>query len=151
MAVRAPNLEAAFDVLLLAAGCAIAYVSWGYGFGTLAKPGPGLYPFFLGIAIALLTFSTLSTRLKRPSTGPVFEAGQARTFALMALTFCLWIVAMPILGYVLVTFLATYAFCKALNLEGWRKPLAVALGTSAFIYVLFDYWLYIDLPRGIFG
>ena len=151
MAVRAPNLEAAFDVLLLAAGCAIAYVSWGYGFGTLAKPGPGLYPFFLGIAIALLTFSTLSTRLKRPSTGPVFEAGQARTFALMALTFCLWIVAMPILGYVLVTFLATYAFCNALKLEGWRKPLAVALGTSGFIYVLFDYWLYIDLPRGIFG
>ena len=69
----------------------------------------------------------------------------------MALTFCLWIVAMPILGYVLVTFLATYAFCNALKLEGWRKPLAVALGTSGFIYVLFDYWLYIDLPRGIFG
>ncbi|MEN3351934.1 MAG: hypothetical protein V7640_92, partial [Betaproteobacteria bacterium] len=39
------NFEAAFDVLLLVLGGVISYVSWGYGFGTLSRPGPGLYPF----------------------------------------------------------------------------------------------------------
>jgi hypothetical protein len=58
---------------------------------------------------------------------------------------------MPLLGYVIVTLLATLALCKIMLLEGWRKPLAVAIGTSLFIYLLFDHWLYIDLPRGILG
>jgi len=69
----------------------------------------------------------------------------------MVATFCVWIAGMPLLGYVAVTLIATYAFCKAMSLEGWRKPLAVSAGTALFIYVLFDYWLYIDLPRGIFS
>ena len=58
---------------------------------------------------------------------------------------------MPILGYVLTTFAVTYAFCKIMKLEGWLKPLALSIATALFIYLLFDVWLYIDLPRGIFG
>jgi hypothetical protein len=69
----------------------------------------------------------------------------------MTATFCLWIAVMPFLGYVIVTLLATLAFCKIMKLEGWWKPLAVSAGTALFIYLLFDYWLYIDLPRGILG
>jgi hypothetical protein len=50
---------------------------------------------------------------------------------------------------VAVTLISTIVFAKAVRLEGWRKPLAVAAGTALFIYLLFDVWLYIDLPRGI--
>jgi hypothetical protein len=56
-----------------------------------------------------------------------------------------------LLGYVVVTAIATFAFGKTMKLEGSRKPLALAGGTALFIYLLFDKWLYIDLPRGIFG
>jgi hypothetical protein len=38
-----------------------------------------------------------------------------------------------------------------MKLEGWVKPLAVSAGTALFVYLLFDYWLYIDLPRGLLG
>ena len=38
-----------------------------------------------------------------------------------------------------------------MNLEGWLKPLSVSVGTALFIYFLFDYCLYIDLPKGILG
>ncbi len=48
----------------------------------------------------------------------------------------------------LETLLATYAFAKTLALEGQVKPFALAAGTALFIYLLFDHWLYIDLPRG---
>jgi len=74
-----------------------------------------------------------------------------KTFLLMTATFCLWIAVMPFLGYVIVTLLATYAFCKIMRLEGWWKPLALSAGTALFIYLMFDSWLYIDLPRGILG
>jgi putative tricarboxylic transport membrane protein len=148
---RAFGLEGAFNFFLLVAGCAISYVSWGYGCGSMARPGPGLYPFFLGIAIAVFSLFVLIASLKAPAGEPPLERDQTRTLIYMAATFCLWIAAMPLLGYVAVTLIATYTFCKTMKLEGRKKPLAVSLGTALFIYLLFDVWLYIDLPRGLFG
>ena len=143
--------EAFVDIVLLTVGAAIAYISWGYGFGSIARPGPGLYPFFIGAAIAVFATVLLASHVRTRPEHPPLDRSQQRTFFFMAATFCLWIVAMPILGYVLVTGLAALAFGKTMKLEGWRKPLAIAVGTSLFIYLLFDKWLYIDLPRGIFG
>lgn len=147
----ASRLEPFVVFLLLVLGLAISVISWGYGFGTLRQPGPGLYPFFIGAAIAVFSLFILISELRSGMSEPVLDKAGAWTLALMTLTFCLWIVAMPLLGYVVVSLLATYAFCKIMKLEGWRKPLAVSAGTALFIYALFDYWLYIDLPRGILG
>jgi hypothetical protein len=144
------GLETGFDLLLLVLGCVITYVSWGYGFGSMARPGPGLYPFFIGIAIAVFSFVILVSHLKTPAGEALLDKDETKTLLYMAAAFCLWIAAMPLLGYVVVTLIATYAFCKAMKLEGWYAPLAVSTGTALFIYVLFDYWLYIDLPRGVF-
>ena len=145
------KLESFLVFLLLVLGSAISVISWGYGFGSLRQPGPGLYPFFVGVAIAVFSLVILISELRSETSKPVLDKEGARTLVLMTVTFCLWIVAMPLLGYVVVTLLATYAFCKIMKLEGWRKPLAVSAGTALSIYVLFDYWLYIDLPRGILG
>ena len=145
------KLATCFDFLLLVLGIVITAISFGYGFGSLARPGPGLYPVFLGMAIAVFSFFILRSDLRSETASPVLDKAGARTLVFMTLIFCLWIVAMPLLGYVLVTLLATYAFCKAMKLEGWWKPLAVSGGTALFLYLLFDYWLYIDLPRGILG
>jgi hypothetical protein len=145
------TLETVFLVLLFVAGCAIGAISWGYGFGSVNQPGPGLYPFFVGAAIAVFAALLLVFQLRSGtgSAGP--DAQGARTLFLMTLTFCLWILAMPLLGYVLVTLLATCAFSKIMRLEGWVKPLVLSAGTALFIYLMFDHWLYIDLPRGILG
>ena len=145
------RLETIFVFFLLVAGLAICVIAWGYGFGNLAHPGPGLFPFFIGAAIGIFAFFILMAELRSRVSKSLLDRAGATTLILMTLTFCLWILAMPLLGYVIVTLVATYAFCKVLKLEGWRKPLAVSAGTALFVYLLFDYWLYIDLPRGILG
>ena len=145
------RLEILFVALLLVLGIAIVAVSLGYGFGSLARPGPGLYPAFLGAAIAIAAFFVLLSDLKSAAAAPAHGGQSTITLVLMTATFCLWIVVMPLLGYVIVTLLATYAFCKIMNLEGWRKPLAVSGGTALFIFLLFDYWMYVDLPRGFWN
>ncbi len=145
------GLERLFELALLLIGIGVAAVSWDYGFGSLARPGPGLYPFFVGVAIAVFSLFTLLSGLRSAVAGPVLNRERAMKLVLMSATFCLWILAMPVLGYVIVTLLATFAFCKIMKLEGWWKPLAVSAGTALFIFLLFDYWLYVDLPTGILG
>lgn len=145
------RLETFFVVLLLVLGLSISFISWSYGFGNVSKPGPGLYPFFIGAAIAVLSVFLLVSELRSGDRKPLLDRNGAVTLILMTVTFCLWIIVMPFLGYVIVSLLATYAFCKIMRLEGWRKPLSVSAGTALAIYALFDYWLYIDLPRGILG
>ena len=44
-------LETAFDFILTALGMVIIITSLAYGLGTLRRPGPGLYPFFIGLSI----------------------------------------------------------------------------------------------------
>ena len=145
------RLETIFDLVLMILGVIILIVSWGYGFGTFRRPGPGLYPFFIGALVLFFSLILFILEMKPKKTESVFTKDGALTFILMIVTFCLWIVVMPLLGYVVVTFLATFAFTKIMKLEGWWKPLAISVGTAVFIYLLFDYWLYIDLPRGILG
>jgi putative tricarboxylic transport membrane protein len=145
------RLEIFFDFFLFVLGFIIIAVSWGYGFGSLSRPGPGLYPALIGVVISIFSFFILVSELKSKASKAVLDKESVKTLTLMALTSCLWIVAMPFLGYVVVSLIATYAFCKIMKLEGWRKPLAVSGGTALFLYLLFDYWMYIDLPRGILG
>jgi hypothetical protein len=145
------RLETFFNLVLVVLGIAIVVVSVRYGFGSLARPGPGLYPAFLGAAIALSAFFVLLAELRPGAGSHRLDRRSGFILFFMSATFCLWIVAMPWLGYVIVTLLATFAFCKIMQLEGWVKPLAVSAGTALFIYVLFDHWLYVDLPRGILG
>ena len=145
------RLETLFTASLLVLGLAIAGVSLSYGFGTLARPGPGLYPAFLGVVIAVAAFFVLVSGLKSAAGNHVQDSRGTIRLILLTATFCLWILVMPLLGYVVVTLLATYAFCKIMQLEGWRKPAAVSGGTTLFIYLLFDYWMYVDLPRGFWN
>lgn len=145
------RLETFFIFSLVVLGIVIAIVSFEYGFGSFARPGPGLYPIFIGAAISIFALFILVSDLRSATSKPVLDKENAKTLIFMTLTFCFWIIAMSLLGYVIVTLLATYAFCKIMKLEGWWKPLAVSGGTALFIYLLFDYWLYIDLPPGILG
>jgi hypothetical protein len=129
----------------------IMFLSASYGLGSAAKPGPGMYPFVVGLLILGFSLFLFVSSLRCEKKGAMFEAGQVRIFALFIGACCFWILAMPYLGYPAVTLLATFFIAKIMKLEGWVKPLAVSAGTALFIYLLFDCWLYIDLPRGFWG
>lgn len=150
---RAPRIspELIFDFLIIVLGMVILVVSVRDGLGSFSRPGTGMYPLFIAISILVFGSITFIKKLFSGESPRVFAEGTLITFLMMLATFALWILIMPLLGYVIITFLATYAFCKVMKLEGWVKPLGLSAGTALFIYLLFDYWLYIDLPRGLLG
>jgi hypothetical protein len=126
--------------------------SIGIGFGTLEEPEAGVFPFLAGLLILIPAIVTVILKQKPAQQELLFKNKRGiKIFSSMALVFFLWIIIMPWLGYVIVTLLAAFCFSKILGLEGWLKPFILSIGIGLFVYLLFDYWLYIDLPRGILG
>ena len=144
-------LELTFDLILAVLGIIIVFASLKYGFGTFRTPGPGLFPFFIGLSLLIFGLALLISEFRTPLRSVSLSMEDFKTFLLMIFAFCMWILVMPFFGYVVVTVLVAYGICKIMNLEGWWKPLSVSVGTALFIYFLFDYCLYIDLPKGILG
>ena len=145
--------EKLFEFVILGLALVIIGISIDYGFGSLEQPGQGLYTFFVGAFILVFnTLNMISPEKKSPSRILLFaNQGQMKKFIFLGIILIAWILAMPYLGYAPMTFIATFLIAKAIELEGWSKPFLLSMGTSLFIYLLFDYFLYIDLPRGILG
>lgn len=147
------NLRGNGEILLKAifavGGLLIIIESLHLGFGTMQRPGPGLFPLLCGFLILLQSVILFFRR----NGDHLHKESQYNVGKLLAIivTFVLWIVLMPFLGYVVTTFLSALSFAKAMGLEGWRKPLLLSCGISVFCYALFDLYLYIDLPRDFLG
>ena len=139
--------ESIFGLILIALGLFIILVSLKIGFGSLKIPGSGLFPFLAGLVICI--GSLIIILKQRPTKSKTFfDKYEIKKFLLMSITFTLWIILMPFFGYVLITFIVTFSFSKIMGLEGWIKPLILSIGTTGLCYLLFDFTLYLDLPRG---
>ncbi len=145
--------EALFGCVILALGIVALAGSVRLGFGSLSQPGPGLFPFFAGLMIVIAApIAIVSAIVRRGSKSElVLKKGGLGTLGGLVVVFAGWILAMPVLGYVVVTFVAVLALAKLLDLDGWLKPLALSVATSLATYILFDCLLYLDLPRGLFS
>lgn len=143
--------ESIINFILAMLGLMIIVESVQIGFGTLRKPGSGLFPFLCGIIIFLNIVPFISPPAVKPHTSLFASKDENKIFLFLILSFFSWILLMPYLGWLLITFFVTLSFSKILKLEGWRKPLLLSLGNTALSYLLFDYCLYLDLPRGLGG
>jgi putative tricarboxylic transport membrane protein len=143
--------ELIFNIVLLIVGGIIIGMSFKLGFGTLKKPGTGLVPLWTGLIILISAIMLIIPGARAKARGTFFSKQEIITYSLITLVFIGWIVTMPFLGYILGTFLCTYCFSKIMRLPGWLRPFCLSLGTTLFCYLLFDFWFYIDLPRGILG
>jgi hypothetical protein len=145
--------EIIFNSLLMILGLIIMVGSMRLGFGSLKQPGAGLFPFFAGLIMTVSIFPAILNILfeKSSSTEPPSKENTGKILMLMAAIFVTWIIAMPFFGYIIITFIAAFAIAKVMGLEGWVKPFILSIATSLLAYVLFDWFLFLDLPRGFFA
>ena len=139
------------NMVLAIVGLGIAVLSLKLGFGTLNKPGAGLFPFLCGLIIFIESLMLLFFKGQTRDAKTSSNSYERKHLLSMSMIFILWILLMPVLGYIPITFLAAVSFSKAIGLEGWRKPVLLAAGITVFCYLLFDVYLYVDLPRGLLG
>jgi len=129
----------------IAIGLGGAVLAYGYGLGSLHKPGPGLWPFVVSVVIAALSVILLvvgrgltdSEAFTRSSALPVIGAVTFVAFGLL----------MPLTGFEIPALALCVIWLRFLGGETWRNTLVISVLTTAAFYLLFLYGLRIPLPH----
>jgi hypothetical protein len=132
-------------LVVLALGLGAAVLAYGYGLGSLRRPGPGLWPFVVSAFIVVLAVVLLAV-------GRGFDDTEkfTRTSLLVLVggaTFIGLGVLMPVVGFEIPSILLAVVWLRFLGGESWRSTIVISVCTTVAFYLLFLYALSIPLPH----
>jgi len=155
MSTRMAELLVAFGLLLFSLG-----MMWNIWTGNLVigwiperGPGGGMWPFWLSFGMALASAWTLwrwyrgTTPESRDET-PYIDPDHMGLVAISFISLTVMVILVDIVG----TFIAVAVFMgfymRVIGKHGWGITIAFILGTPIFIYVLFEWQLTANVPKG---
>jgi hypothetical protein len=144
--------EVVTALVTLGLGAAIVIGSREYGTGwNEGGPEPGTFPFYVGLLIVAASAGNLFVAWRKRRATTVFvDAAQLRRIAAFGL---------PLLGFVALSLTLGFYVATAIYLGGVMRIqggyraltcLAVAIGTSAFFFVVLELWFKVPLLKGPF-
>ena len=118
--------------------------------------GPGFFPFWLGIVLAAFSLFRFIISLKqkydvedmKPRLPGLRSLGRIGLIMLIMAGFAL---VMNGLGFLLTVFLFVSIILFILEGDSLLKSVFYGVMFSAAIFLIFRYWLEVDLPRGLLG
>jgi putative tricarboxylic transport membrane protein len=145
--------EKATSLLFILLALFIGLESRKYPLGTLDNPGPGFLPMLLAVAIAGMSVGLSAKAWKNrmtkdhrtfwPEKGGLFKVSLA--FGVIIL----FTVFLEITGYMINIFFLFLVLLRPIGRQKWVWSVSIALGATLVSYLLFDKWLMIPLPRGV--
>jgi len=136
---------AAAATLALGAGAAVAASK--LPFGGLRNPGPGFFPWWLGLVLLLLGVVLLVQAI-RERAGAGAAAERPWKVLLLLAVLAVYVLVLDAAGYLIATFLVVVFMLRVLEPQRWSVALGVAALAAAGSYVLFAVWLGVPLPAG---
>jgi hypothetical protein len=134
-------------LMFLVIGAAFAWGSMEYSFGSSARPGPGYFPFGLGILLALLGGFVLFKALTLESDGgdPIGPIAW-RPLLVIVLSIAVFGLALPRLGLVCTLPLTVLLSSLAGREFHWRDVLISSVLLTAGSWALFILGLKLTIP-----
>jgi putative tricarboxylic transport membrane protein len=130
--------------------------SFNYDYMTVYTPGPGFHPFWLGVILGLLSIFLLFETFrrkggKRDQTEKLLEKKTLPRVGLILLITAGLAFSMTRIGFVPAVFF--FIACTLILLEKFSifKGAFYGLVLSGAIFLIFRYWLNVDLPQGWLG
>jgi putative tricarboxylic transport membrane protein len=118
-------------------------------------PGAGFLPFWLGVAMAVLSIILLVNATREPVRSPdgsPFPRGQAIVAILETVgALAAFILLLETLGFLLSIALLTAFLLRVVERVSWPTTMMVAVANSAGLYVVFQMLLGVNLPKNILG
>ena len=134
-------------LMFIVVGIAFAWGATAYSFGSSARPGPGYFPFGLGVLLAVLGGMVLFKSLTFEVEGGD-KIGHAawRPLFIIAGSVAVFGFLLPRLGMVITLPLLVLASATASDEFHWKDALINAALLTAFSWLIFIYGLKLTIP-----
>ena len=136
----------------IALGILLCYGAIRLGVGSANEPGSGFIFFWSGLILVILSLIACAEALRDgEEASPGIGALNWRKIILVLLALLLYAFSLERLGFVLTTFLLLSFLLGLIEGAHWGKALGVASAAALASFAVFELWLKIRLPHGIFG
>jgi putative tricarboxylic transport membrane protein len=146
------NTAGASAIFWVAVGILACYGATRLGLGSVTEPGAGFIFFWSGLILVFLSLVVLvdSIRSGEDMVGDMGKMNWAK-IALILLSLLLYGYLLERIGFVLTTFVLLSFLLGWIENTNWSRSLAVAGAATLACFGIFELWLKIRLPKGIFG
>ncbi len=113
-------------------------------------PRPGYFPFYVGLIICLASLvNALRAWLVAPEKARSFVGvGQLKLVLSVLVPSALYAAAVTWVGIYVASVLFIAYFMRRLGKYAWWKVAAVSIGVIVAIYLVFEIWFLVPLPKG---
>ena len=136
----------------VAVGLLACYGASRLGIGNVAEPGAGFIFFWSGLVLIILSLIVFADAVRSSEdTVRLIPKINWPKIALVLFSLLLYAFFLEKLGFVLMTFVLISFLVGSIEGKGWFRSLCVASAAALTSYAVFELWLKIRLPKGVFG
>ncbi|MFB3886371.1 MAG: tripartite tricarboxylate transporter TctB family protein [Thermodesulfobacteriota bacterium] len=144
--MKASDIGSSF--FLMALGGFTVWQSTKLSLGAPRMPGPGFFPFCLGLLLIAVALVIHAQGRRSKSGSPEAGLRKGRVILALSTVFAYSLILEP-LGYLLSTFSLMFILLRMMIRRTWWFGPVVACVITLVSYILFKVWLKVFLPAGI--
>ena len=140
-------------LLWIALGLFVLVKSIALDLGRLESPGPGMFPFLVGMILIFCTFPVLLGAIlsaKTESVRPVESLWRGIDFTkiiIVLASLAVYALVLERIGYLLSAFLVLIVLFRTVGSRKWSSSILIALLTTILSYLFFAVLLGVELPE----
>ncbi|MDH4174229.1 MAG: tripartite tricarboxylate transporter TctB family protein [Betaproteobacteria bacterium] len=150
-AFRLRSAEIGIALVFLVFAGLIIFDSIRQGARWLAEgPQPGYFPFYLGVLICAASLVTLVRALLMPAeqNRTFVQVGQFKLVLSVLVPSAVYVALVGWIGIYVSAVLFVALFMRWLGKYPWWKVATVSIGHSVALFVIFEVWFLVPLPKG---
>jgi hypothetical protein len=143
------SVEIGVAIVMIAFGAAIIAGSLQVGIGWGAEgPKSGFFPFYLGVSIILASLMNLVTAVRQNPHTVFADWSQLVSVLSVVIPTAIYVVAVPWTGIYAASLVLIAVFMTWLGRYSIAMSVLVSIGTVVAIYLMFEKWFLVPLPKG---
>ena len=144
---RAVELGVAIAMIAFGAVVIAGSVKVGIGWGP-EGPKAGFFPFYLGVVIIVASLINLMAATTTDPHKLFADWSQLISVLSVVIPTTIYVVAVPWTGIYAASLVLIAVFMMWLGRYGAAKSAAISIGTVVAIYLMFEKWFLVPLPKG---
>lgn len=146
------SAEIAVSAFFLVLGAIVIYdsIQHGIGWQEVHGPQPGYFPFYIGLIICVSALVNMAQGMIIPAerNRPFVEVGQLKLVLTVLVPTAIYAAMVGWIGIYVSSIVFIAFFMRWLGKYPWWKALAVSVATAVVVYLIFEMWFKVPLPKG---